>query len=314
MWKANVTATGNHSHAAAPASLELGEANQLSAAAVARLARLHGVRALLIKGLGLQHHGLRPARASADIDVLVEPGSLEVLYAALTESGWKARAETAGGHLTARHSRTLSNPNWPNDLDIHHEYPGFLSGSEHAFEVLWANCEEMFVGGQVCLVPDRWSSVAIWALHSLRSNRSDPRHADELERLANVVLPSFSTSERNALAGRVTALGADVPLRVVPEFAEIIGDRHGPQAPGALEAWNAKVAQAHEATPWLQVLRDARPMERPWLLFRAVWPSAHDLRLMDEVLVDTPLGRVRSRRRRAWRLARRIAERRRQGR
>lgn len=290
------------------------EGNALAAALLHETVTKLTVRAVLIKGLPLQNHRLRTGHLSADVDLLVEPNGSEKVLRALTSLDWALRPPTTPGERIGKYSVTLCHPRWPTDIDVHHEYPGLLAGRERAFAALWEHREQMTVAGHSCWIPDRASSIVIWTLHSMRGTESQTRHAEELRQIREIVLPMLSEAERRELADRIVELGADEPLRAVPEFAEIIGDRHGPQEPGALEAWKAKVAQAHEATPWLQVLREARPTERPWLLFRAVWPSAHDLRLMDEALVDTPIGRVKSRGRRAWRLMRRIVERRRQGR
>lgn len=290
------------------------EAWPLTAATVARAAGSITSRYLVVKGMTLTHHTLRGAYLPSDVDVMGEPRRVDELRGRLAESGWGSRAESLAQELAPHHSLCLSAVDNPADIDLHHEFPGLLAGPERAFEVLWEHREQMMVAGFPCWIPDRASSIVIWALHSLRGTHTQPRHAEELAQLVNDVLPKLSGAERLELADRIVELGADEPLRVVPEFAAIIGDRRGPQAPGALEAWLGKVAQAHEVTPWLQVLREARPAERPGLVLRAIWPSAHDLRLTDEFLVDTPLGRARSRGRRAWRLVRRFVERRRQAR
>ena len=292
--------------------LSTAEGNALSAALLRETVSKLTVRAVLIKGLPLRSHGLRAGHNSADVDLMVEPGSSDEVIRSLASLGWTVRPSTTPGERISLHSVTLCHQAWPNDIDLHHDFPGLLAGPERAFEVLWEHREQMLVAGFPCWMPDRASSIVIWALHSLRGTHTQPRHAIELAQLVNDVLPKLSEAERRELADRIVELGADEPLRVVPEFAEIIGDRRGPQAPGALEAWLGKVAQAHEVTPWLQVLREARPAERPGLVLRAIWPSAHDLRLTDEFLVDTPLGRVQSRGRRAWRLVRRYVERSRQ--
>jgi hypothetical protein len=268
----------------------------------------------LIKGAGLEAHGLRAGHVPADADFLAANTDFARLIERASIDGWSRRPATDASERISLHSVTLCHADWPNDIDLHHEFPGLLAGPERAFEVLWEHREQMMVAGFPCWIPDRASSIVIWALHSLRGTHTQPRHAEELAQLVNDVLPKLSEAERLELAARIVELGADEPLRVVPEFAEIIGDRRGPQAPGAMEAWLGKVAQAHEVTPWLQVLREARPAERPGLVLRAIWPSAHDLRLTDEFLVDTPFGRVQSRGRRAWRLVRRFVERRRQAR
>jgi len=309
---ANIVVQAGVPDAGVSSAMTLDEANQLAAACVGGAAHALGIRVIMVKGISLQAHRLRSTHTSSDTDLLATPGDVDALCTQLTSSGWQARSGSTGGSRMARHSVALTHPAWPNDVDVHFFIPGLLCDPSRAFEALWSHRERATVAGQPVWMPDRASSTVIWALHSLRGTATQARHADELRQIREVVLPSLSEAERHELADRIVELGADEPLRVVPEFAEIVGDRHGPQAPGALEAWNAKVAQAHEASPWLQVLRDARPGDRPWLLFRAVWPSAHDLRLMDEELVDTPIGRVQSRGRRAWRLVRRIVERRRQ--
>lgn len=298
----------------ARSSLSLDEANSLVAARLAQIVTKLSVRGLIIKGLPLQFHGLRHAHQSADVDLLVEPGGASQVVAMLGEDGWFERPSTSPGSRISLHSVTLCCVGWPNDIDLHHAFPGLLAGPERSFEVLWQHREQMTVAGHHCWIPDRASSMAIWGLHSLRSTHTQPRHANELAELTGSVLPALSEPQREELADRIVELGADEPLRAVPALAEILGDRHGAQAPGALHAWDAMVTQANEATPWLQLLRDARPSERPLMLFRAIWPSARDLRLTDEALVDTPLGRARSRMLRIWRVWRRESARRRAGR
>ncbi len=294
--------------------LPLAEANPLVTALLAHVASGASARALIVKGVTRRHYGFAVVQPSSDVDVLAPPHDFEVLCTKASELGWRCRYSTQVEARRTTHSVTFVNDAWPCDLDIHRNFPGFLEKPARAFDVLWSRRVQIVIAGQPVWIPDRASSIVIWALHSLRSQATQARHAEELRQIREVVLPGLSEGERQELADRIVELGADEPLRVVPEFAEIIGDRHGPREPGALEAWTAKVTQAHEATPWLQLLRDARPGERPWLLFRAIWPSAHDLRLTDETLVDTPLGRVQSRGRRAWRLVKRIVQRRRQGR
>lgn len=305
-------AVGAISGSPASGTLSLAEANELVAARLTQIVTKLSVRSLLIKGLALGYYGLRAGRSSTDVDLLVEPGRLSEVASVLETDGWLPRPETSPGTPVSLHSISLCNDRWPNDIDLHHEFPGLLVGPPLAFDVLWRHSHQIHLGGQECFAPDRASSIAIWALHSLRGATTQARHSTELREIVGEVLPRLSRVERQELADRIIELGADEPLREVPAFAELLGNRHGHQAPGSYTAWKAAVAQTHDVTPWLQVLRDARPTERPWLVLRALWPSAHDLRLTDERLVDTPLGRVQSRGRRAWRLVRRIVARRRQ--
>lgn len=291
------------------AQLAYSEANPLAAALVSRLAAERGIRTLIIKGLSLEHHGLRPGYVSCDIDVFVDPAHLDELLSAIMDAGWQLRETTMGDRLMTRHSVTVLNPAWPNDIDLHSVFPGLLAGPQASFEVLWASREPVMLGGCPCWIPDRASAMVIWAAHSLRGSVRQSRHDSELRQLVAEVLPGLSGVERRQLADRIVELGADRPLGEVPEFAALVGDRRGPQAEGEWEAWRSKVAQQREVTPWLQVLRDARPRELPRLVARAIWPSAHDLLVLEPSAVDTPLGRVQARLRRMGRVLRRLVER-----
>jgi len=305
--------TGRHGTAGvAPAAesvhLTCAEANPLVAALVCRLADDLGIRALVIKGLSLAHHGLRTDRVSADVDVLVEPTRFEELLAAILGVGWTLRPTSTGDRLMIRHSVTLLHRAWPNDIDLHSTFPGLLAGPGAAFEELWRHRTRVVLGGVPCWIPDRASALVIWGLHSLRGNVRQPRHDAELDQLT-AVLPGLSAREREDLAERVVGLGADLPLREVPEFAGITGDRHGIADEVALAEWRSKVATAKEVSPWLQVLRETPPLRRPCVLWQAVWPSREDLLVLDPSARDTVLGRGQARVRRFGRVIARALER-----
>lgn len=159
--------------------------------------------------------------------------------------------------------------------------------------------------GREIYIPDRASSVVLWALHCLRGAHADPRHSLELNDLVQDVLPSLSTCETTELRLRIAELGAGHPLLAVPGLTAIVGAVSSRVDGGASAVWERKVAQVRQATPWLQVIREARWVERPYLLRRAIWPSARDLRLMDPSLVDTCAGRCKSR----WARFRRLVQR-----
>lgn len=291
------------------ARLAYSEANPLAAALVCRIAAERDIRMLVIKGLSLEHHGLRAGHVSADVDLLVDPARFGELLDAITGVGWRLRPTTSGGRLMTHHSVTLLHPAWPNDIDVHTTFPGLLAGPEASFEVLWRNRAEASLASVSCWIPDRPSAIVIWALHSLRGSARQSRHESELRQLVVDVVPTLAEVERRRLGDRIVELGADRPLREVPELAVLSGDRHGPVADGEWDAWQAKLAQARDASPWLQVLRAARPRERPRILAMAVWPSRRDLELLDPTTVATPIGRLHARLRRFGRLLRRVLER-----
>lgn len=165
----------------------LDEGNRLAAALVAHLAELENVRVLLIKGLSLDYHGLRKGRESADVDFLVEPGKLPILIAKLLHWGWHERPATLLSRRFATHSVTLLQPGWPNDLDLHSEFPGLLAGSSVSFEALWRDRIQTSFAGQPCWIPNREASMVVWALHSLRGPGSSAREQFELATLKSEI-------------------------------------------------------------------------------------------------------------------------------
>lgn len=276
--------------------LQLAEANALALGVVQRAAVRQGLCTLVIKGASLRLHGLRKGYQPGDVDVLLIDGTAaRHLVEALRGDGWRVRPDTFGSDRMTTHSVSLMHDGWPNDIDVHSEYPGI---SRRAFDTMWERRVQVELGGVHCWIPDRFSSIVLWALHSLRGTERQPRHKKEWEHLVNGILPSLSETERSALADTAVALGAGQVLSGVPGFSELLSGVELPMDEAVAKAWQRKVAQAHEFTPWFQVLRDAKPLERPRVIWNAVWPSAHDLRLLVADLDDTLIGRTRARLRR----------------
>lgn len=271
--------------------LTLVEANPILAALACRSAAERGIRVLVIKGMSLEAHGLRANYVSSDVDILVEPSRCHELVDLMVDIGWERRPFTLSERLRTHHSITLLNESWPNDLDLHTEFPGFLIAPAEAFEVLWRNRVEASAAGHSCWIPDRYSTMVIWALHSLRSSARYGRHERELRELLSGPLRQLSESDERQLIDRIWDLAAARPLQAVPEFAKLLAGRATVSDHTKYREWRSKVTASNEASPWLQLLRDARWWERPWLLARAIWPSSDDLRLRELDLVDSPLGR-----------------------
>lgn len=281
------------------------DANPLAAALAQRLATGLGLRMLVIKGPSLEAHGLRTGHASADIDLLLDSrASAGVLIDALVALGWRIRPVPFGAGMMTTHSETLVRDGWPNDLDVHWEFPGL---GEAAFEVLWNTRVAVTLAGSRCWIPDRPSAIVLWALHSLRGPELQERHRTELAQLLDDVLPALGPVERAVLRVRLLDLGAGPVLVRVPRFDALLDHVVVEAAPS--EGWQRKMALAHELTPWFQVLRDTPPRQRPAVLWQAVWPTSHDLRLLIPDLDDTPAGRVRARLSRMAKIARRAAAR-----
>lgn len=275
-------------------SLTLSAADALLTAWSQALADDIGTRQLLIKGRTLAHHGLRAPRTSSDVDVLVDPARFDDYCAAVTEAGWAELPETFVTKFFTLHSRTFTREGWPNTLDIHRYFPGFLDDPGAVFEELWKRRETLSVAQHDCAIVDRSSSFLILALHSLRSSRRSQRPGDELEGLTrsefgpaeldDIIRLAHATGSAAPLRATFTAMGVDVPLDSAviasPEYRD----------------WVQLVAAA-EGSPadWGSVLRRAPWGQKGRVLFRAVWPARVDLQRAHPEAAGSPMALFRVR-------------------
>jgi hypothetical protein len=279
----------------APATLlRLDEGVDLGHALIQRLAESRGIRVLFIKGPALHRHGLRDARTSGDIDVLVEPTRFDDLCDAITATGWRNRDTVLISRLTTLHSRNFLRDGWPCDLDVHSYFPGFLKPQAEVFDALWERSVRMDFAHRECDVPDRISGVLILALHSLRSATIQPRHAIELEQLTRITL---TEQERADAASLALATGCAATLEtVLPRLGIVVTPPDSELRSAELREWRERVASgSHGSYFWFVAFRRAPWGERPRLLWRALWPSRHDLLVARPETVDTFSGRTRAR-------------------
>lgn len=278
----------------ATTDLRLDEANELLAAWVCARADEHGIRALLLKGRTLGDDGLRAARVSSDVDLLVEPARFDEYCDVLEHAGWHEFPSTfASAHFTL-HSRAFRKEGWPDSLDVHSEYPGFLRGPGVVFDELWAGRRTADFAHRACTVPSREANALILGLHSLRGTHLQERHADELHQVREA---TFTAAERGELGRLAHATGAAGPLRAVLEGwgAEARIDPGLTGSPRERE-WRRKTAEAQgAAASWLVLLRRSRWRDKPQVIGRALWPSRADLRTDHPEIPDRISARVRAR-------------------
>ncbi len=243
------------------------------------LADTHGIRILFLKGPALAEYSLRPPRPSTDIDVLVDPQKWDEFVDVATGAGWVEREYTAARQMLSPHSRNFVRANWPCDLDLHRHYPGFLAPPENVFETLWSRRSEIELGKVWCQVPDRNAAILILALHSLRGESAQPRHARELrELIAQARLSPTEIADLGLLSrlvGCVSTLGLvlnDLGVSVpAPEW-----EHDSPE----LADWRGLVASGASGTyRWLHALRASPPADRLHVVREALWPSDRDLML-----------------------------------
>jgi hypothetical protein len=262
---------------AAPAVwLPLDEAVALCTAWLQEQARANGIRLLILKGATLSHHGLREPRSSSDVDVLIEPPRFEDFTTLIARSGWQEFADTFASDRFVLHSRTFRRDGWPNAIDIHSSWPGFLRPTDAVFELLWQRRESLPFAHRPCDVPDRTAGLVMLALHSLRGSASQQRHERELTDLLAVEL---TDEERADVASFARATGSDAPLRaVLAQLGVSVDVADDDLQTSDYREWHRKVAHAQGRTAsWLIELRRAPWQRKPLILRHGVWPTDRDL-------------------------------------
>lgn len=276
------TVTGDH-------VLLTRDAVELACAWAHQLAVSHGLRALVIKGATLHRHSLRHPRSSSDVDLLVAPGDFDAMCTALRSAGWGERDTGFLMGTVPLHSKTFISDGWPCDIDVHSRFPGFLADHETVFEVLWDRRTYMDFAGHPCAVPDRVSSALVLALHSLRSTSEQRRHDAELNQM---YLAGFTPAEREELAAVAALTGSAEALNcVLTRLGVEVHTSVAAVDPTALRAWQERVElREHGLGTYdlLHSLREAPLRRKSHILWRAIWPSDHDL---DALRPGLPPGR-----------------------
>ena len=265
--------------------LALGDATQLAHAYVHAVADGIGVRALSIKGPAADHHGVRPPRVAADADVLVDPVGFHALVERLCAAGWHERQFFAGTEGFGRHSVTLIHEGWPCDLDVHHQFPGFLQPAGVVFEELWDAREARPVAAREVLTPDRDATILISALHSLRGSARIARHALELEELVKRFSNVFTDDDRARLGQLARVTGCVETLDGALHALGVPRSQQTNNPDPELQAWRAMVASGATATYfWLRGLRRVPLRRLPVAVARIGWPDERHLRQLQPTL------------------------------
>lgn len=264
--------------------LELDDAIALATALSHHIAQDAGVRTLVIKGPLVAERGLRPVRTSHDVDLLVDPDRFDALLAAFAEYGWIPRPTADFPILLSLHSRTLVHPRWNCDIDVHHYWPGFLAEPHEAFEHLWQRREAMRIADVAVDVPSLADSALVLALHSLREAghvSGESRQLREYRYLCERV------REDDALVRGVMAAAVDTDAtQTARPFLQELGFQIplDPHPSEQLRRWNLNVHARNRMTGWMLELREAPFWRKPRVLFRAVFPTAAELRAIDPTI------------------------------
>ncbi|MFC8502058.1 nucleotidyltransferase family protein [Pedococcus sp. NPDC057267] len=267
--------------------LHTDEAVLLAHALVARLAEKAAARALFIKGPTAVALGVRPARPSGDVDVLVEPASFEAVCRAMESAGWQLRswlgALRYAGEFAFDHSAHYIHPEWPCDVDVHYNFPGFLADPAAVFDALWSRRIEVEIAGRQVQSPDHLGQALVVALHALR----DPERPQSRADLAHIAAaaddwPPTASSELADLAAATGAAGSAAPLLAALGTAAADDPSLAPR----LADWHARQRGFGRSTMWLVELRRTPWKDRPATLRRALVPppeylvSSHEARTL----------------------------------
>lgn len=263
--------------------LRVSEAVALAHALVARLADLEGIRVLFVKGPTAVALGARPPRPSSDVDVLCEPHSIGPLTLALEACGWRRRVPES---VTSRfqyaspymfeHSVHYIHDEWPCDLDIHYNFPGFLAPDTQVFGALWERRTVVTVAAVPVTSADRLGQIAIVGLHALR-DAALRSHEVDLDHLVGL-LTALPEPDRAAMTRLAAETGASEPLRPLLESAGVAVSPGNWTDEEALRRWRARTENAGTYTMnWLIELRATPWRRKPRLALHALFLSKDEL-------------------------------------
>lgn len=252
------------------------EGSLLAQALVAFLGRTHGIRVLAIKGATASMQGLRPAKASSDADVLVDPVEMDRLLELLAERGWHPRVVPLEPNIVSPHSVTLINAEWPCDIDVHRHYPGLLGDASAVFEEFWGRRTVLEIAGTPVESVNRIGGALILALHDLRAPHGSPVE-QRLTALARTIRESFSEAEREELIAVVVETRAVEPAR---PFLQLLGADLPTQRPRGAELaeWRALTHSPNRTILWLRELGRVPPKRKARVLWHALVSSEAELR------------------------------------
>jgi hypothetical protein len=278
--------------------IALSEAVPLAHALVDRIAEERGVRVLFIKGPTAVEQGLRPPRASLDVDALVDPARRHLLAARLADLGWVDEHPYTSPTVLPMHSLTYRHVSWPCELDLHDRFPGCFADPHDVFERLWERRRTVNVAARNIPCPDPAGQALVLALHALRDPH-DRGKAEELRELAARVSADATEASLCDLAELARDLGA---ADTVAPFLDRLGAPpvgRGTTDQNDLDAWHLRTMPATPtAVSWVNELRRIPWYRWPGYLWYAAMLSDVELRLADPHLPEGrgPLMRARLRR------------------
>jgi hypothetical protein len=268
----------------------------LGYALVDHVARAAGVRCLAIKGPVLHSYGLRGAKRSRDVDVLIDPANRPALLTRLGNLGWSEQAKLDAPRVLESHSVTIAHPDWPITVDVHERFPGFLDSPTAVFEALWGRRTEVSVASRPIVTTSRTGNLAIAALHYLRDERVRVR---DLEELATVARGVLTPQERLDLVALAAETASEDSLRPIGQRLGVTLGAADHRQVASAQAWRTRQAlSGSQSVGWLLHLTRQPLRTWPRVLWKAMYASDAYIRAWDN-RATTPWLIRRARLRRA---------------
>lgn len=275
-----------------PNAVPLGVAVRLAHALVQDVGTRRETRVLHIKGPVAEAQGVRGAKVSSDVDVLVDPARVGEVELGLQRAGWRRRAVTSFHALHSAHAVSLLHPEWPCDIDLHVRFPGFALLDRDVFERMWETRASISIGAVECQVPSVAATALVLALHGLRGEARYDGHASALVDLQHRIEAEFDSAFLEDLAVEAVRLGCD---HTASPFLRELGVRIADSDDASPEAreWDARRREGFTLASDLAFeLRRVPWWRRPVLMIRVAWPSRRDISIASPVSARSPGSRL----------------------
>ncbi len=286
-----------NARSAPQASLHVEESVQLAAALTGSIANKAGLRCLFIKGPAAVSAGVRPARTSSDIDLLVHPSDVEVLLILLAQRGWTLRPCVEGMGIP-KHSHSAYHPSWPCDIDIHFMFPGFEAKPQAAFEFLFENSTPYFYAGIEVRIPNVTALIVFQITHALRNLHLEDNFSISARSDYDFLLSRKGTIQWEDL--KIVLDHTNTWASMKPFLLEAFPKQTQRMVfPEPSDDWKSRIGIDHASTRRAIRLIQAPWKEKPQIFFRALFPTRLELAVNNlEVLTigNWPLARLRLKR------------------
>jgi hypothetical protein len=178
------------------------------------------------------------------------------------------------GDLAFDHSAHYIHIDWPCDLDVHYNFPGFLAEPDRVFDALWKRRTSVDVAGQAIPTPDVLGQALVVGLHALRDESREQSRADleHLTRIAPLADDDAAALARLARDTGCSGSAADLlrrlgvqPLPLTQPEQHRLGD------------WQLRQVGLGRSTPWLLEIQQAPLRDKVATVGRALFPPRDHL-------------------------------------